>query len=103
MQKKYRISYLPIFEVDLHGIIDYISLHLRNPKAAQDFLDALEKAIENRMKAPLSFEKYKPKSYHKDTYYRIYVKNYIVYYVVKEDLIEVRRLLYNQRIIDKHL
>jgi len=31
------------------------------------------------------------------TIYRIYVKNYIVFYVVIDDIMEVRRLLYNRK------
>ena len=36
-------------------------------------------------------------------YYRIYVKNYVVYYVVIDDVMEVRRLMYGARDIDNHL
>ena len=103
MQKKYRINYLPIFEVDLQKTIDYISLQLRNPLAAEEFLSEIERAILVRAKAPLAFEKYAARNYHKNPYYRIYIKNYIIYYIVKEDVLEVRRLLYAKRMTDKHL
>lgn len=35
------------------------------------------------------------------TYYKIYVKNYIVFYTVKGDTMEVRRILYSRRNFDK--
>lgn len=36
-------------------------------------------------------------------YYRIYVRNYVVYYVVIDDVMEVRRLMYGARDTDRHL
>lgn len=35
--------------------------------------------------------------------YRIYVRNYIVYYVVIGTVMEVRRLIYGARDTDRHL
>ena len=50
---------------------------------------------------PLSFEQFKSKKNRKDTYYRIYVGNYTVFYVVIDDVMEVRRLIYGKRDLDK--
>ena len=36
-------------------------------------------------------------------YYRIYVKNYVIFYVVIGDIMEVRRILYNRRNIPEHI
>ncbi|WP_243013966.1 hypothetical protein [Clostridium sp. AM54-14XD] len=36
-------------------------------------------------------------------YYRIYVRNYVIYYVVIDDIMEVRRLLYGARNIENLL
>ena len=36
-------------------------------------------------------------------YYRIYVRNYVVYYVVIGNVMEVRRLIYSARDTDRHL
>lgn len=33
----------------------------------------------------------------KNTYYRIYVKNYIIFYIVRDDVMEIRRMLYSKR------
>ena len=33
----------------------------------------------------------------RDRYYRIYVRNYVIFYVVKGDVMEVRRILYSRR------
>ena len=75
---------------------------LSNPKAANDLIDAVERAILERLPVCESFEPYQSKRERKYRYYRIYVKNYIIYYVVIDDegpdrIMEVRRLLYNRR------
>lgn len=36
-------------------------------------------------------------------YYRIYVRNYVVYYVVIDNIMEIRRLIYGSRDIDNIL
>ena len=50
---------------------------------------------------PLSFEPFKSNKCRKDTYYRIYVGNYTVFYVVIDDVMEVRRLIYSKRDLDR--
>ena len=46
---------------------------------------------------PLSFEPYKSIKHRNDNYYRIYVGNYTVFYVVIDDVMEVRRFIYSAR------
>ena len=66
-------------------------------------IDDVEIAILDRLKNPLSFEPYHSVKERDYPYYRIYVKNYVVYYVVIDDVMEVRRLLYGARDIDSYL
>lgn len=96
-QNNYKIRYLPLFEKDLTEIIFYISNILNNPNAAESLIDDVEFAILERSKSPLSFEPYHSSKKRKNPYYRIYVKNYVVYYVVIDDVMEIRRLLYKGR------
>lgn len=98
--KKYRLSYLPLFYDDLDEKITYIAEKLKNPKAANDLLDKVESAIMERLPVAESFEPYRSIRERKYSYYRIYVDNYIIYYVVIDDdpndlVMEVRRFLYN--------
>ena len=65
-------------------------------------IDAVENAILQRLPVCESFEPYHSKKERKYLYYKIYVKNYVVYYVVIDDegrdkIIEVRRMLYNRQ------
>jgi len=100
LSKKYRLSYLPLFYEDLEEKVTYIAEKLKNPKAANDLLDKVEAAILERLPVAEAFEPYHSVRERKYTYYRIYVDNFIIYYVVindnPEDLVmEVRRFLYN--------
>lgn len=65
-------------------------------------IDAIEKAILERLPVCESFEPYHSKRERRYTYYRLYEKNYVVYYVVIDDIkpdqiMEVRCLLHNRR------
>ena len=98
--KKYRLSYLPLFYEDLDEKVTYIAEKLKNPKAADDLLDKVESAIMERLPVAESFEPYHSVRERRYSYYRIYVDNYIIYYVVIDDdpndwVMEVRRFLYN--------
>ena len=98
--KKYRLSYLPLFYEDLDEKVTYIVEKLKNPKAANDLLDKVESAIMERLPLAESFEPYHSVRERRYSYYRIYVDNYIIYYVVIDDdpndlVMEVRRFLYN--------
>ena len=53
------------------------------------------------MQYPESFEKYNSKKKRKNTYYRIYVKNYTIFYTIKDNAMEVRRILSSRRNFDK--
>ena len=103
MEKKYKVIYLPLFYDDLDKITDYIIYHLENEIAAENFVDELEKAIKKRACNPYSFEKYTSTRKREKTYYRIYVKNYTVFYTVKDNIIELRRILYSKRNFDNLL
>ena len=95
--KKYDVRFLPLFEEDLSGIVTYIAEHLKNPAAANKLIDDVESAIMKRSSCAESFEPYHSAKERKYPYYRIYVGSYVVYYVVIDDVMEVRRILYSKR------
>ena len=99
MAHEYQLKYLPLFYDDLSQVVTYISEKLHNPKAARDLLDETEKVIRERLPVAESFEPYHSVNDRKYPYYRIYVGNYVVYYVVCADAsgnrtMEIRRFLY---------
>ena len=83
--KSYQLRYLSIFETDLLSTVNYITNVLKNEDAAHRL-----KRLEN----PLAFEPYRSAKRREYPYYRIYVRNYVVYYVVIGNVMEVRRLIY---------
>lgn len=101
MQEEYKLRYLPLFYKDAEEIVSYISNTLENPTAAQNLIDDVEKSILDRKKSPESFAKYNSVKDRKNPYYRIKVRNFIVFYVViqegNEKIMEIRRLLYCRR------
>ncbi len=94
--KSYKIVYLSIFERDLNSIIEYIVYKLNNKDAALSLVNKVEKAIIERAKNPLAFKKYNSIRERQYPYYRIYVGNFIIFYVVIDDIMEVRRIIYKK-------
>lgn len=91
----YELQYLPLFYDDLLATVKYLSEVLHNPKAANKLIDDVENAILDRLPNAEAFEPFHSLKERRYPYYRIYVNNYIVYYVVIEHrIMEVRRLLY---------
>ena len=101
MDNEYELRYLPLFYEDMYEKISYIKDKLLNPEAAEDLIDAVEKAILERLPNCESFEPYRSVKEREYPYYRIYVKNFTIYYVVipaeNKKIMEVRRFLYKRQ------
>ena len=97
---EYALRYLPQFYQDLKQHTDYIMNVLKNSQAAANLIDATEKAILERLSDPEAFERYHSRKERRYPYYRIYVGNYIVFYVVIQEgdrkVMEIRRFLYGK-------
>lgn len=100
-EKEYKLRYLPLFYQDLEQKVTYIAEQLQNVKAANDLIDAVENAILQRQPLAEAFEPYHSLKERRYPYYRIYVKNYVIWYVVINDgnskIMEIRRFLYNKQ------
>lgn len=97
---KYILQYLPTFYSDLEEHVMYISDVLKNVQAANELLNNVENAIFDRLPVAESFEPYHSRKKREYPYYRIYVKNYVIYYVVipngrNKKIMEVRRILHD--------
>ena len=98
---KYTIKYSATFVNQFNSILKYIMNNLKNRIAAENFYNEVIKEIEKRCENPKSYEKYMSTRKRKNTYYRIYVKNYTIFYTVNNNTMEVRRILYSRRNFDK--
>ncbi|WP_071132600.1 type II toxin-antitoxin system RelE/ParE family toxin [Alterileibacterium massiliense] len=102
-KQNYKLTFLPLFEEDLLDITNYITNTLKNPSAAHRLVDDIELAIIKRLKMPRSYVPYQSSKLRRHPYYRINVRNFSIFYVVIDDTMEVRRLLYSKRNIDELL
>ncbi len=94
MENKFKIEYSPRFFKEIYNIDNYIRYKLKNEIAANNLTDAIEMEIKKRLEYPLDFEKYYTKA--GNIYYKIYVNNYIIFYTMKNEIMNVRRIIYNK-------
>lgn len=101
--KRYKLRILPLFEDDLNEIVDYITFRLRNPIAAERLVDDVQAAIRERLSCAEAFEPYCSTKEREHPYYPIQVRNFTIFYVVIGNTMEVRRILYSRRNLEKIL
>lgn len=89
----YEIRYLPLARKDLNDIASYIADYLKAPKAAMDLLDAMDESISRLQQFPYSCKVYQPIKALDAEYRLLPVKNYAVFYVVKERTVEIHRIV----------
>jgi len=101
----YEIIYLPVAKQDITGIILYISDQLNAPKAAMDLLDALEHSISLLRDFPYTHKIYRPIKPLVEDYRMLIVKNYAVFYVIREEkkIVEVHRVMYAKMDLTKSI
>ena len=97
MNNKYTIKYTDTFIKQFNNILKYFIYKLQNKIAAENFYNEVIKEIEKRSEYPESFEKYNSIRKRKNTYYRIYVKNYTIFYTIKDNTMQVRLILSSRR------
>ena len=107
MKDNYELRFIRLFYDDLRDITAYIRDQLKNPTAAYRLNEQVEKAIKKRLSNPEAYEYFYSQRERALPYYRIYVKNYVIYYVVmnngNQKIMEVRRLMYAKRNRNKHI
>jgi addiction module RelE/StbE family toxin len=98
MEKKYKIEYLPSSAKDLTEIVDYIKID--SPQSALNFLDKIDESISRLEQFP--FIGVIPKDIRLQSLgYRILIiDNYLVFYVVFDDIVEIRRIISGKRKYD---
>ena len=93
----YDVKYLPSFYQELDAIVEYIIVTLEAPRSALNLLDELEKSINNLKEFPFARRLYRPIKPLAAEYRILTVKNYLVFYVVLEEIIEIHRIIYKKR------
>lgn len=97
MQFKLKISHKA--QKNIENITHYISNILKSPKAAQTFLENVDKAFELICITPEVYKKYNNKNIRV-----FYVNNFNIYYYVDidNDSVIILRVIYGKRDILKH-
>jgi toxin ParE1/3/4 len=103
MAKSFKLLYSPLFYTDLDKIADYILHELKNPSAAIALINDVEIAIKQRFVNPLQTTVYSSLAEREHPYRRILVGNYLIFYVVIDDTMIIRRILYGRRDLDRIL
>jgi len=101
MKNKYTIKYLPEFKQELRRILKYIKNDLKNEKADLNLANKMDKVIVKRSFNPTAFQEYHSVKKREYKWYRLYVGNYVIFYVVIDGIMEVRRILYKRRNLEK--
>ncbi len=93
--EKFKIKIFPSAQKDLLEIVDYINT--LSPQAAIRYYDLIVEKIESIAKIPERCPLAKDVQLKLRGYRTLYVENYVVFYVVKGAVVEIRRILYARR------
>ncbi len=93
----HKIVYLPLAESDLMGALSYIADTLDAPKAARDLLEEFDQTVQRIAEFPYAHELYRTDRPMQDEIRKVAVKNYVLYYAVYHDRVEIRRFLHGRR------
>ncbi len=99
----HKIRYLPIAQKDLQDIVFYILENLKSSKAAIDFIDTLDESILRLKQYPYSCTLYQPKEPLESEYRFLLVRNYLIFYVVTENIVEIHRIVYARMNLEKFI
>jgi toxin ParE1/3/4 len=95
MTNKFTVRYLPIAQSDLENIITYIKKD--NPTSADELLKKIDQKIAILSSFPQTGSKPKDERLQKLGYRTLIIDKYIVFYVVIDDVVEIRRILHGSR------
>lgn len=95
MKKKCKIKYLPVAQRDLIAIVEYIKTD--SPGSAIKFLDRLDKSVAKLEEFPFIGQTPRDNRLRSLNYRILVVDSYLVFYVVKSGIVEVRRIIHGKR------
>ena len=91
----YKVKIYPAAKQDLLEIIDYLNTLSR--EAALRYYDLLTEEIASLSTMPERYPRPKDLALAAKGYLYLAVKNYLVFYVVSGDTVQIRRILYGRR------
>ena len=92
----YRFEYSDSFWRDYFGALEYLTDVLKNRIAARELDDAFEREKRTLRTMPKASRPYLSPPCVDADYYVLRVKNYMAFYVVRDDVVEFRRFLFSR-------
>ena len=92
---KYKVKIYPAAQMDLNDIVSY--LNTLSPQAAIRYYDLLVEKIGSLAEMPERCPFVRNIALKVKGYRYLIVENYLVFFVVKGDTVQIRRILYNKR------
>lgn len=104
MESKFGYQLTKAADADLDEIVSYIAVELSNPKAASDFVDKLQDAIEEARSFPPSGLSV-VNEFLADKEVKKLVRNYIMYYLpdYARETVYILRIIFGRRNMDEIL
>jgi addiction module RelE/StbE family toxin len=93
--ESYNLLIFPSAKRDLQDIVDYINE--TSPQAALNVYDSLVQSIMDLAYLPLRCPYAKDRALRARGYRVLVVDSYLVFYVVKEQTVEIRRIIHGRR------
>lgn len=93
--ESYKVMIYPAAKQDLMDIIDY--LNTLSPDVALRYYDQLTEEIASLSHMPERCPRPRDLALAAKGYRCLLVKNYLVFYVIAEDTVQIRRILYGRR------
>lgn len=103
--KKYSVAFLPLAREDLRSIVLYIHQELHAPEAALALAREIEHSISALAELPYRHALYRFRFRLASEVRCLPVKNYLIFYVVREpeQTVEIQRILYGRTDTKDHL
>ena len=95
--KKYNIEYSKESKEDLIGIKQYIKYNLQEPETANKLISKIRKSIKTLKENPEIYAIIDDDIIRKLEIRKLIVDNYIIFYRIKNDSIEIVRIMYGSR------
>ena len=93
----HKMIYLPLAEQDLLEALDYVAKALEAPEAARALLAEFDRTVQRIAAFPYACPLYRTDRPMHDEIRMAPIKNYVLYYAVFEDRVELRRFIHARR------
>lgn len=93
----YQIRYLPVALQDMDEVITYLVEKLVAPNAAEALLSEIDQVVDTLRRHPYAYPIYQAKFPLEFEIRKVPVKNFVLFYVVLEDTVEIHRFIYGKR------